>query len=969
MSGAMVGRIFWKELRTLKGLWLTLAGFAVVLQFSIALWLTYDRPWWIPERMLTGAAGTFLVGYIASALYAIATAAASFTSEQQGATKTFFQMVPVRRAEAFAGKWSYGLASTMALLAALGAVACIACIAVGTGFHLVFPWSPDPQGLAVAAEPANEFLEVRIGILLPIEIFALCSLFSLLFADVLLAAACGTFASVIALCGWWMAPSWFNLLFIATVISVDFWLTGKWLLRGPLIATESSGFSDNWPNPLNLIRAWQPAIPWKRSAQCLIWKELRQALPVTALGLLAAVATAFHTAFYPRVNNPNPSTMFFSWTAHWIAFLSIPLLMGLAGQSVEQKGRTFRLFCEHGVSPLGTWIIKHVVWLSLTFLVCIFLLACDQRAAAWAFDGFGRWPPHWAAPDTLVNALAKAMAPNTFAGTRLPVLPAPASSAVSAMALHVLVAYSIGQFFSFLTPKAVVALGAGIGGTAFVCLCWAVLHGFGVPSSWTIGAVPAVLLFFTLCRAEFWQTDRSQWTGLGAIAAWAFLPTAAVAGCIILLRIHEIPWTSNHVQFLQRNGRPALMSSGSETGKLWLRAAAACERIAEPDKRTALRDWSTASPAQRKWVANCGDAIALALDAAKHGPSTIDDPPPAAETQSEANKWARLARLLAFSARERESADQLDDSFLRYQASLHLSTCLSNRYQTWFTGRQITLQTLEHMRAWAAHPKQTTTRVNGALMRIWNLNNEVQPLSNALHRQWTHWVTSGDKLDIPFPARVDFQARRSESPQALARPFFPWEANRDRRIANALFATTFFGVAEAERALFQRGWISSSSPAIENWDDQCIRLLRWLSTTPSMSRGELVVSQDALLALVNSEAQRRMNVIAIALASFRREHGHFPASLEELAPRNVLNLTDPWSGSAFCYTHHQRPPRQGRAVVSKRESSETTYLLSEGYSQVRPSGTHFGMFETHHAGPLMTHGAESGGAVTGTLKE
>jgi hypothetical protein len=995
MSRAIVGRIFWKELRTLGSLWFTLATLAVVLEVVVALWFTHSRPWWAPEKMVTAAAGTLLVGYVTAMLYTIATASAMFTSEFDGTRGNFLRTVPVTRLEAFAGKWSYGLGSTAALLAAVVVIALIVSALVGLGSHTVSPGSASPRIVLGADGASDVVLDVRMGVLLPIEFFALCVLSSLLFSNVLMAAAFGTFLSILASCGWWIAPPWINTVFIMAVISADFWLTGIWLQRGPVASWESSDSELDWSVLPQLIRGWQPTAPWQRAAQSLFWKDLRQTAPFTGVAAIAVLAASLNTAFNPGVNSPPPSTMFFRWTAHWIAFLAIPLLMGLAAYHVEQRGHVHRLLGERGVPAAGSWIVKHLVWLGITSLMCFCLLVLDRVAAGWAFDGFGRSQPHRDAPDTLFNALSQAMVPSTLQGTRLPNPSVPLSTVAGTMALYVLIAYSIGQFFSRIVPKAVIAMGMGLGGVTLACVVWAALYRLGVPTVWTIGVLPVVLFTFTLSRAGRWQIGRSMLNASGRAAAWVLVPTAFVAGGIIVYRIYEIPWMpfEANLSRLRLGAGPSLRGVREvHGGALWSRAAHACVasepeqspsagRFANSGAAAELNGWSNASRAEKKWLAESAAAVALAIDASKYLPTAIEATP-SPEDRHAAEKWSKLASLLALSAAERESAGQLDDAFLRYQAALHLAACLSHRYETWFEGREIAIDTLRHMRGWAAHPQQTTARVEHDLLQIESLNNQTQALSVVLQAEWEKWLKSRDQLASPTPESRLFVLQRSAHPDStrLAHPLFPWEAARDRRIVNALFKTTLLGIETAESRLSEVGWFSPDGPDIKEFEDQCVDVLSWLSTTPSMNRDQCIVAQDLLLAVVNTEARRRMELIAVVFASFRREQRHDPVSIDELLPPQQLKLCDPWTGRNFYYFSGRREfhlfggkngfSLTGGAALAqiaggrsrKPSAVNPPVLISEGFARYQPPN-----FTAFLNRPLLTQGTESSSKITVVL--
>jgi hypothetical protein len=982
MSRTVVGRIFWKELRTLTGLWLSVASVAMALEVVVALWFTYSRPWWVPDELPSAATATLFVAYVTVILYAIATASAAFASEIEGPTGTPFRGVPVTRLEAFLGKWSYGLGSSAVLLVALGLIALIVCTCVGLSSHSVSPWqrvryaSADHASLGAVAN-------TWMGVLLPIEFFALCALCSLLLSDVLVAAAFGSLVSVLASCGWWIGPVWLNGLFIAGVVAADFWLTDVWLRRGAIAARESAESRIDWSALSRLSRAWELASPWQRALYALTWKEARLAIPFAAVGLLAVLTTTLHTAFNPRVNNPVPSTLLFQWTAHWTALLSIPLLMGLAAHHVELKTHSFRCCGERGVTPLAVWIVKHSLWLGLAVTLCVLLLALDRWAAAWAFDGFGRWAPHWDVPDSLMNALAALLTPSTLQGTRLATPPVGTMTQVGSVALYIATAYAIGQFFSFLAPKAVIALGAALGGIVLTCAAWAVLFRFGVPIVWTVGVVPLALLAFTLSRTGQWQCGRVTWLE----SLRLFVPLAIVLFGIAVYRMDEVPPLPATLVPLTPEASPPMVAHDVRTANLWLQAAAACPAFgggtrnstqATTDLQGDIRDWAHAEPAERKWVHDSSAGIALALEAARHRPVALSNRSTFASGRGAAPGWSTLARLLALSAREQESAGKLDEALLRYQAVIHLAVCLSHRYETWFAGRQMACDTLVRMRAWAAHPDQTTVHLNRGMEAIVKLNSQMQRLCASLEALWRDWLASHDKLSANGPASLFSDPTNASRTRRVADPFVPWEAVRDRRIVNASFATTVAALGAVEARLGNGnfdGWVPVYGSDVKSFETNCLEVWRWLSTTPSMNRDQLLVAQDTVLSLVNWEAKRRMDLLGVAIAFFRKEHGRDPAALNELASGGWLNLCDPWTGREFFYIHGsaqgRRPPTAPRARNVGDVSVDTTLLASAGFSQQRlqqfePDSMKVARGEYP---PLLTRATADGSAIFVFLKD
>src|SRR5262245_10955310 len=112
-------RFAWKEYRTLRGFWIAALILGVLVQwFFLAV---HNRPpefgW--PTTML-------IVALCTSALYAVGVAATTFSMEHEDETYSFLTGLPTRWLSIFAGKMSFALASSLALVLALTIAGCLA---------------------------------------------------------------------------------------------------------------------------------------------------------------------------------------------------------------------------------------------------------------------------------------------------------------------------------------------------------------------------------------------------------------------------------------------------------------------------------------------------------------------------------------------------------------------------------------------------------------------------------------------------------------------------------------------------------------------------------------------------------------------------------------------------------------------------------------------------------------------------
>ena len=102
MSRIVVGRIFWKEMRSQRSLWLGVMLLAIAIQSLIGLLAFHYRnssPDWE-----VWAGGIFLAAYIAASLYAIGSGAATFTEESEAKTAWMLRVMPLTRGTSFSAK-------------------------------------------------------------------------------------------------------------------------------------------------------------------------------------------------------------------------------------------------------------------------------------------------------------------------------------------------------------------------------------------------------------------------------------------------------------------------------------------------------------------------------------------------------------------------------------------------------------------------------------------------------------------------------------------------------------------------------------------------------------------------------------------------------------------------------------------------------------------------------------------------
>ena len=111
MNAKLLHRLVWKELRTLRALWLSLLGMALILQLAIA-WIVGH--FWAPYQVL------FFVALWFPVLYSLACASLAFAGEREEGTDQLLSRLAVPPLALLSVKLVLNVLGTGALLAVLG---------------------------------------------------------------------------------------------------------------------------------------------------------------------------------------------------------------------------------------------------------------------------------------------------------------------------------------------------------------------------------------------------------------------------------------------------------------------------------------------------------------------------------------------------------------------------------------------------------------------------------------------------------------------------------------------------------------------------------------------------------------------------------------------------------------------------------------------------------------------------------
>ncbi len=892
MSQAIVGRIFWKELRVQRAFWVWILALGVLIQlaplfFGFAYYRSAFQFHWFSS-----------VNIVMACCFAVGSTAIAFAGETESRTKSLFQRFPVRTTELLVGKVGCSLVGTYVLFLLLALLASFCEATWGATF------SNNATSRYALSQQSHDFW---ISLLAPVPFLLVGLLCSLGFRDVLTTVALSGAAAAILMGttdreNWWVAVVVLGMVAVVDGLLVPHWLrdslTGSGGVRWRFLSSEAArGHS---------TLGVRSTVAWRRAASSLLWKEWRQARTVTlSLAGVGTLLLLFCAGGIPiESRGYNAGRVSFRWfkESQPIVLLCvglIPLFFGIAAGRADRRDGAFHLLANCGVSPLSHWLTKHAVWLGLTLGAACWFLALDQ-----AHDTKSLWE---AARETANETFYwRRFGWRGVAGTEQ----AGFSVTLAVLLFDILLQYALGHLLSSTIPSAMTALVVGLIGCATLAMLWATVTGIGLPFWWTMGLLPAIFLLTGWLRTRAWLVDRNSLAAWGRVAGGLVVPLLGICCAIVVFRVVEIAPTTLPIEF-QEPERPAGETLALKPS-LFVAAAEALtdpppREANDPDLHTVADGWEFADAPMRDWVARNEPALKLALQAAQQERGdfpSLQWPARVAGTFTVPGTFSgvsatNLMRLLLASARKLESEDKLDAALENYVAVSRLGADLkrSNRLRTRW---RVTLQdaALGALDRWAAHPKQTTALIKHAIGVFQQFEEDAPSDATALLSDWR--VERSVFENNVWRGNNANEETRSAAETGFVRWCLPWELLRLQRLQDAMFARALDGVQLVERQLRDRRFVDLDSHAFEVWQTPW----RWerMSFGPPYDSPNGGDWMQIPVWIVNQAAMARMHFLAWAAMDYRREHHSLPATLSQLIPVYFSALPiDPWTGRGFQY--------------------------------------------------------------------
>ena len=540
MIAAPLSRMFWKEYRQQRTLWLAVLAAGLAVQLVLRVLVGVD------PKVLEVVWGAPLV---MAMFYLPGSAAMLFALEREERTSDWLLSLAAPPGWTLLAKYSFAIISTVALCAAMWLWALV--LSVGVPLQLPLPPELNNGRMSVAWMLIAGCLTAGMVALFLLGWGALGSLTS---RRVIVALPAGML--------WWFLMMLLPLLMIANmfdansfdglrpqletfvmgaacvaVVVADVWLGWRWC-QGKYL--DAHFFDDLHERLLERLK-WRTArtarIPvviesehsgW-RVWQRLVWQERHRESFHSAMLWIACGVSVF-LAIYSSVRRE-------SITIGMLPLIvPLPLAMGLFGFSFDAAGQQLRFLANRGTSPLAIWFSKHAVWLPRAFWIPLVVSAVSILAEGTLVpsNASGVMVSHH-------NGLVRPLSPGVDVNHPLRAMSLDAWQYSGDVLWFVLLGYAVGQLCSMLLRKVVLAAAAGlILNSLFVGWLWLMMV-LDVPRWWSVGSLVVWMLCVTWWYSRPWLMEQQSWRIWWRVAAGLLLPPLLLVGAVATYRVLEVP--------------------------------------------------------------------------------------------------------------------------------------------------------------------------------------------------------------------------------------------------------------------------------------------------------------------------------------------------------------------------------------------------------------------------------------------
>jgi hypothetical protein len=938
-------RFLWKDLRTLRNLWIGVAT-ATMLLLGMTLCLLPDNTIEVAQAVIPWGAG---------AIYALGSAISLFATEREDRTDGFLLLLPRFERSLLAGK---------ALAAAVTSLALVVVVGLAS---VAFTGGRPPDGALAAQVSANGSLIMLEWFVWGIAVSLLCP-HPLLAAVIAIAAAALSAELAFAASSpqefsLWLARDQIaapqRLLVVAVIAALDVHLGLRWLdpprprrrkTRETPVAAEVLVLTPHAPALFEHRRSGMAAtlasyaggtrsptflrLLWQAGCEALL--PMLAALPA---GLLLTSTVVIVAEGIARAGG-GVSLAPLGW-------LIVPALMGSLAFRADQRDHSYEFLHVRGARPAAVWASRHAVWLTATLFVALVV-----QVALLAIQG----PPLWRLIEQWPHALRDAILPG-------PGLDPEAVSHEVAAAWESLIrqslllwsatfaAYGCGQLGSMMIRSSVAAAFAAVFLSMLVAAWCHLVELWQLPAAWYVGAIGVVTLAATLVGCRPWLAERAR-TRRWAPAAAAFtIGLTFVAAALPRTRMAQFEGLASPLGPLEL---PQILSHWSIHERQEADAVAAhYNRLAASIEQSRAAQLSSVAPfdeaRQDTLLKACHHEFD---DLARISGARRCRVPSSPAAPNESRNLHQLVTWLQDDASRHIEVGNLAAALTRIMSarriSAHAAQYQPSQPQPDVSQSAATARHESLLSRWSIAPGQTGEMLRDAIRQL----GECEQLQPAVYENVVadylrirELLLTGDIAETALAHPFAEPSHQGAIRLAAYAQHFPGE--RDRALAALLFLTDArldyveavthwqaspsgsrrpaHRIDELRRLLHPNAdWTAGSSrtprvAARPSWDhaDEPYRLRRAIEASETSILPALALSQggslvEATTSWLDALARRRGEMIRLALVAYRFKHRAYPETLSALLDRDdqqqsylhAQAILDPYTGRPFEYRPH-----------------------------------------------------------------
>ena len=840
-------RMFWKEYRVHRALWLSCFLIGIASQLTLGFMALHPE---IRSEFLLGAASFFPV------MYAVGCGALLFASEREERTADWLTTLSIPPAPSLTAKFAFAVASVVALQTVLALFSLL--LLGGTSVENLRTMFLPFALVVLIWSSLGSLLSQRVLMSVPLTfLLGLVSHLLLLYVLVswhqqsfqmnapIVFIAVGMLSFCVLVVDIWLGLRWCQGQYIdgSSLENVQFRLTDFWQSRSKPRTTTS-----------RLTTRVEPEQAWYRTWQRLVWQERnRESLHRVIL------ATGVILGFFAAINGPN----YQSWPEIAVLLLIglaalTPFSMGVLGFRSDANRSQSRFLAFRGISPASVWMAKQAVWMSRAVWLPIAIIAVALFFESLFVSGYG------------IGQLPMKHVFSTFV------------SQPSLVIWIILVSYGCGQLAALLFQRTILAIAFGVM-LNVVLMGWLGLTEVLSVPQWCFLGLPVLAMFLiTLWQMRPWLLEDNSWSRKWKLAVALIGAPSLIVMLLACFRVTEAATFPPIDQSLVSLFQSTRTVSRPPTAK-------------QESVRLRLEQLSHIEDADQAVADEIVELLA-------HEHVRLE---PLYGYEDSVHAYTnKLKDILDRQANTYLDKGVLDKSLGCHLADLRLARFLSrgSNIYGWWNGSNLQSVTLESLVTWANNPLQTPESIRSAMKSIEaelaKFPSATEGIVATYESDRRTWILSSQAEIIEELTRLKVDAEPARLMMFPA--LLPWERKRAdllmTRDAEFQFATVWSleHQLQSPKSNAHQSVTKSieGSELIINHLKNSTYLLRFSPNTLRFSTQSVLDRHTSIRA-----ALTRMELIA-----YRLEHGQLPDRLVQLIPNiNGVHLVDPYSGRLFEY--------------------------------------------------------------------